>query len=341
LNRIRSSTVLLGLTSLAFARNAGGHDVARAGTIPVQPDATIGVAYDAPSSCPDASVFMERLRARTAHADLVPAPEVARFAVIVSSTDTASSARIQFSGAEVLPATRTVSGRTCDEVVTAAALITALAIEASLSGAPPLPADPAETTAPNLPSRDTPPPFSSSEPPPGWLSGWGLGVGGGLDSLTPGGGFAWGVFGELAAHAPLALARLTLRGTAGSASVEARSATFTSLMARIAVCPLSFRIAEPFFLIPCAAVDMGRLAGEGEASAQLATPQSAAIFWSSAEAMLLARWHLGAVVALEAGGELGFPLIRHTFVFEWPRRLVYEVPAVETGVHVAFALRFH
>jgi hypothetical protein len=339
LKRICSSTALLGLASLAFARQARGQDDANPDARARELETAVGVAYEAPSSCPDASVFMERLRARTAHVDLAPVAEVAGFAVVVSSTDTSSSARIRISGAGVLPETRTVSGRTCDEVVSAAALITALAIEAS-SSAPPLRADRAETT-PNPPPRDTPPTLSSNEAPRGWLRSWGFGATGGVDSLVPGGGLAWGVFGELAARAPLDLARLTLRGTAGSASAEGRSATFTALMARLTLCPLSLQIVESFFLIPCAGVDVGQLAGEGEPSAQLATPRSAAIFWSSADVMLLARWHLGGVFALEAGGELGFPLVRHTFVFEGPSQLVYEVPAVGAGAHLGLALRFH
>jgi hypothetical protein len=85
---------------------------------------------------------MARLRARTEHADLAPAGEGARFAVMVSSTETASSALIQFSGADALPVTRAVNGRTCDEVVSAAALITALSIEASWTGAPTMLSDP-------------------------------------------------------------------------------------------------------------------------------------------------------------------------------------------------------
>jgi hypothetical protein len=282
---------------------------------------------------------MERLRTRTAHADLAPVAEGARFSVIVSSTDSISSARIEFNDPDGMPATRTVSGRTCDEVVSAAALITALTIEAS-SGAP-SPADPKEPTTANPLSRDTPLPLAPREPPPRWLRSWGFGATGGIDSWTPGAGFSWGGFGELAASAPLALVRLTALGATSSTSVDTRSASFTSLMARITVCPLSLRIAEPLFLIPCSAVDMGRVTGQGEASADLPTPHSTSIFWSSIEAMLLVRWHLGAVVALEAGAELGFPLVRHTFVFEGPTQVVYDVPSVGVGAHAAFAVRFH
>jgi hypothetical protein len=199
LKRIRSSTVLIALTSLGLARSASGQDVAAAGAVLVKPDAAVGVAYDAPPGCPEASVFMERLRTRTAHADLAPVAEGARFSVIVSSTDSISSARIEFNDPDGMPATRTVSGRTCDEVVSAAALITALTIEAS-SGAP-SPADPKEPTTANPLSRDTPLPLAPREPPPRWLRSWGFGATGGIDSWTPGAGFSWGGFGELAASA--------------------------------------------------------------------------------------------------------------------------------------------
>jgi hypothetical protein len=282
---------------------------------------------------------MERLRARTAHADLARAGEVAPFAVIVSSSENASSARIRFSGADAQPAIRTVSGRTCDEVVSAAALITALAIEATLSGAPPLPRESADPASPGVLPPDTA--ASPSEARSRWLHAWGLGATAGIDSWTPGGGYAAGIFGELAARAPLALVRLTLRATTGSASVDERSATFTSQMARLSLCPVSIEIAEPLILFPCAAIDAGRLAAEGDASAALPGPRTAAIFWSAAEAVLVVRWQLGAWMALDVGGELGFPLVRHTFVFEAPNQLVDEVPVVGAGVHAAFALRFH
>jgi hypothetical protein len=339
LKGIRSSAALLGLTSLAVARNARAVDVPQ-GAASDTSDTPIGVAYDAPSHCPDASLFIERVRARTADAELVPDAEVARFAVIVSSTDMASSARIRFTGADAQPATRTVSGRTCDEVVSAAALITALAIEATRSGAPPEAPEPAEPPRPNPPARD-----AASSPPrevrSTWLRSWGIGAMGGFGSSMPGGGYLAGVLGEIAAGAPLDLVRLTLRGTTGSTSVDARSASFTALMARLSLCPLSLRMAEPLLLVPCAGVDVGRLAGRGEPSADLSTPRSAAIFWSSAGAEVLVRWQLGSMVVLEAGGELEFPLVRHTFVFDGPTRLVYDVPAVGVGAHAGLVMRFH
>jgi hypothetical protein len=341
LKDIRAAPSTIALTSLALAGNAGAGDLPKGGVLPADPGSTVGVAYEAPSRCPDASAFVERLRARTSHGDLAPSSEVARFIVIVSSTQAASSARIEFSGADSQPVTRTVSGRTCEEVVSAAALITALAIEATLGGAPAVIPEATEPAATSPPVRDTVVAPSPGEPRSIWLRGGGLGASGGLDSWTPGGGYAWGVFGELAGRAPLVFARLTLRGTAGSTSVEARSATFTSLMARLSLCPFSLQISEPISLIPCAAIDVGRLTGQGEASAELRTPRSAAILWSAAEAVLLVRWQLGDLVAIEAGGELGFPLVRHTFVFEWPTRLVYEVPALGAGAYAAVALRFH
>ena len=335
---IRSATALVGLTSLAIGRHAWAVEAAP-GTASAESETTIGVAYEAPSHCPDAATFMARVRARTSHADLVAVAEVARFAVVVSSADMASSAVIRFSGDDAPSTTRTVTGRTCDEVVSAAALITALAIEATSSNAP-IEAAEREPPAPNSPADDA----ISSQPSQArstWRRGWGIGAMGGLGSWLPGGEYVAGVFGEIAASVPLDLVRLTGRGTTASTSIDARSATFTSLTARLSLCPLSLQVAEPLFLLPCASLDVGRLAARGVASPELPSPRSAAIFWSSAAAEVLVRLQLGSMVVVEAGGELGFPLTRHTFAFDGPTRLVYEVPAVGVGAHGALVMRFH
>jgi hypothetical protein len=338
LKGIGSSAALFVSTSLAIARSAFGSDGLARGASFAEPDQAIWIAYDAPSLCPGAEVFMDRVHARTAHGDLAPSAEVARFRVIVSSGDMSSSARIQFIGADAQPATRTVSGRTCDEVVSAAALITALAIEATWSGAPPAPEESAPPARPSAPSDATLPPSESRS---SWPRGWGLGAAGGIDSWTPGGGYGGGVWGEMLGRPPLELVQLAFRATTGSASVDARSARFKALMARLSLCPISLRIADRILLFPCAAVDVGRLAAEGQISAALSGPRTTAIFWSSAEAVLAMRWDLGEWIALEAGAELGFPLIRHTFIFEGPAQVVDEVPVVGAGAHAACVLRFH
>lgn len=337
MNDIRVASARLVLTSITLARTLGAAEATPA--LSPQQDEGARIAYEAPSRCPDASVFMERLRARTVHGDLAPAGEVARFVVIVSSTETGSSARLQLGGADGQSVTRTITGRTCDEVVSAAALITALAIEAMWGGAAPRPPELGEPSTPNFP-RD-PPVLVPSEPPASWLRSWGLGATGGFDAGTPGGGYAWGAFGELAARAPFERVRLTFRGTTGSASIDGRSASFDSLMGRISLCPFSLRIADPLLLLPCAAAEAGRLAGRGDASAALRDPRSAAILWLAAGAVVSLRWQLGALMAIEVGGDLRFPLVRHTFVFEWPTRLVYEVPVLAGGVHASVALVFH
>jgi hypothetical protein len=336
LKDIRAASARLALTSLTLAQTVGAADATPA--LSPQQDENARIAYEAPSSCPDAMAFMERLRARTARGALASPGQVARFVVIVSSTETASSARLELGGAGGQSVARTVTGRTCDEVVSAAALITALAIEAVLGGAA-QPRAPEDQSTPSLP-RD-PPILVPSEPRERWVRSWGLGVTAGLDAGTPGGGYAWGAFGELAGRAPFERVRLTIRGTTGSASIDGRSASFDSLMARISLCPFSLRLADPLALLPCAAADAGRLVGRGEPSADLREPRSAAILWLAAGAVVSLRWQLGALMAIEAGGELGFPLVRHTFVFEWPTRLVYEVPVLAGGVFASVALVFH
>jgi hypothetical protein len=303
------------------------------------------VAYRAPARCPDGAVFIERVRARTTRGDLTPTCESAGcFAVNVTSDDAASSARVEFLDANDQAVVRTVTGETCDEVVSAAALITALAIEANLgperdpnAEAPP----PADAPAPAPSIREKPAPANRMDTDPGSSLTWGLGAAGGLDSwAAPGSAYAAAAFGEVGWRAPLRLVRLAFRGAAASTTINGRGATFTLLGARLSACPASLALSSKLELLPCAGIDVGRLAGRGEASAALPDPKQAAIFWSAAEALLMVRWQVGSLVALELGGELGFPLVRHSFIFEGPSQAIYDVPAVGAGVSAGAAVRF-
>jgi hypothetical protein len=321
--------VFVWLGSIASA--AGGTEASR-------------VAYSAPPTCPDGGAFVERVRARTPYADLAERGGTARFVVTIVDSDGASSGTVQFSGARREPVVRHVAGRSCDEVASAAALIVALAIEATLDagGDPPRPdseaSRPTARDAPRSPERPTEPRVLDERD----AFRWGAGAMAGWDSWSaPSGALVFGAFAQLTGPAPVHVVRLGVRGAAASTALADRRATFTALGARVSVCPVSIELAPRLDLAPCAGVDLGQLSGKGVASAALADARTAAIFWAALDTGVLARWQATDLLAIELGGELGFPLVRHNFIFEGPTQLIYEVPTWGAGVSVGAAVRFH
>ncbi|HMJ54194.1 MAG TPA: hypothetical protein VK540_19065 [Polyangiaceae bacterium] len=296
------------------------------------------IVYRGPAVCPDGIAFLERVRSRTPRAELAHDGEPARFVVTVTASEGESSGRVELTSHRSEPVVRKVFGKTCDEVVSAAALITALAIEATLD---------ADTDSPKPPAREDNEKMASADAAPvtekpGDSVRWGAGITGGWDSWSaPSGAYTMGAFGEMTGAAPLRIVRLGLRGATGSTSIGDRSAAFTLLAGKVSLCPVSLALGSRLELAPCVGIDVGQLGGKGEQSASLAEPQSAAIFWSAAEAGFLFRWQAAGFLALEAQAALGFPLVRHSFIFEGPMQLIYDVPAIGAGAGVGAAVRFH
>src|SRR5882724_9000230 len=109
--------------------------------------------YSAPPECPPAAGFEREFRARTTRAELVTgAADASRsFAVTLSSESGRAVGRIKIDGPAGATATRVIAGQTCSGVVSALALVAALAVD-PLAGQPapvaPQPARPAARPAP-------------------------------------------------------------------------------------------------------------------------------------------------------------------------------------------------
>jgi hypothetical protein len=295
------------------------------------------IRYRAPPACPDGVTFIERVRSRTPHAALAGEGAAPSFVVTVTSSEGESVGRVEFAGSREEGVVRHVSGKTCDEVVSAAALITALAIEAM--AAPEAVAVPTFDDSKGPMKEPTPPDPGAG--PARTAFGWGAGATVGIDGWSaPSGAYTFGAFGEMSGPAGLRLMRLGFRGATGSASIDERAAAFLLLGGRLSLCPVSLDLVTHLEIAPCAGIELGYLGGRGKPSAALPEARAAAIFWSAAATELLVRWHAGQVIVLELGGELGFPLVRHNFIFEGPTQLIYEVPALGAGLRIGAALHF-
>jgi hypothetical protein len=305
--------------------------------------------YRAPEGCPDAGAFVRHVQERTTRARVGAPGELARtFVVEVRAETTGASAELTFTDSHGVGVTRAVRGESCDEVVSAIALVTALAIEAGPSdaGEPP-PVAPAQGRAAETPPADraSPPamkPALRAPEPDTVVASVGLETG--VTSwLGPPPTTGIGVFGEIGAYAG-ASGRLTLLGATSSELVPLDSQTyrrgdFTALLARIEGCPVAALLGAGFRLLPCVAVGAGALRGEG-GSSSVQPPKTSTIFWADLVPTLRLDWTLSDTLVFFAQGELGLPLVRHTFHFDGPYDEVFEVPTAGAGAAFGLAWRF-
>jgi hypothetical protein len=284
------------------------------------------IAYRGAQGCPDENVFIEQVRARTPRAVLAHEGESAAFVVTVSAGESESSGQVERTDAEGTNVVRRVTGKTCDEVVSAAALITALGLEARL--APP-DAGPAQTRDP---SDTVPDAVDVPTAAPPASSPWSAGAAFGIDSWSaPGGAWTASVFAELGSRAPFRYVRLRLRGASGAAAKDLRRASFLLAAGGLALCPMAVELATRVELAPCVGVELGNLNGRGVESAALPNPRSADIFWAAGYAALRIRWRIAQALSLELAGEIAFPLVRHDFTFQAPPDVIYALPAIGAG----------
>jgi hypothetical protein len=124
----------------------------------------VRIQLSAPKGCPDAAAFIRAVRQRTARFRLAGgSDEVRTLVATITPAGSAFSGRLvtQSLGREI--SERTVSGKTCDDVMAVLAFMTALAIDPSFSrptDSPP-PPQPARPLAPPIPSPQT---TSAAEP---------------------------------------------------------------------------------------------------------------------------------------------------------------------------------
>ena len=326
----RRATVLVGAISLALACTL----FARPGAAQELPEA-IAWTYRAPPECPSAEIFQREFEARTQRAELVTgiANATRSFVVTLSSEPGRTVGRIEIHGPTTAVSKRVVAGHTCASVVSALALVAALAVDPLAAEAP----SPVEPVAPRPLPVKTPDNRRASTSHTVVASGL---EGGTALGLFPNPAPSVSTFVEARRERGSALspsARLSLSASVSSpVSVSPGSASFRWMAAALDGCPLQLRLAKGWRATPCAFVRLGVLAGSGRG---VATPEAESRRWIALGGSARLDWNfLGAFFA-EAHGRLEAPLARDTFVFVLPERVVvHAVPAVlgsfELGVGV-------
>lgn len=116
----------------------------------------VRVAYEASAGCPGSDVFLAQVRERVGTGWEAPPNVLARtIEVRVTGGGDRSIARIDFVDENQQPITRVVTAKTCDEVVTGIALVTALAIESRIAEAVGK-SEPAPATDSTAPASEVP-----------------------------------------------------------------------------------------------------------------------------------------------------------------------------------------
>jgi hypothetical protein len=123
----------------------------------------IRIQFSAPKQCPDGSAFIRALRQRTGRFQLGAGAEETRvFVATITGADPLVAGRLEIRGRGKDLSVRRVSGKTCDEVMEALALMTALAIDPNVPNAPNPPRASHAAAAVNPPNG-----AASSTPPAG------------------------------------------------------------------------------------------------------------------------------------------------------------------------------
>jgi len=322
-----SAAVGIAATYSSMARAAPGDDAVR-------------IHYDAPAPCPDLAYFTAQLRERTERGRLADANELARtFEIEVVSAGQGFSGQVEFlddAGAKV---NRRVQGEQCDAVVSSLALITALALDATVheQDSEPAPATPTPPPIP-VPAPASPARAEHSKEKHRALRAVraGLQVGYGSVTSAP----RLGLLGEAELRSGLSV-RLTAHYAWHELEVDAgRNASLRLLGIESSVCP--WRVDWGVVgVTPCAAFDLGALRAAGVPSAELPSSSSETIWWASVGGQLALAYRPAAPFWLELRGAVEFPLrAGYRFTFKNPDQTAYEVPYVSGWGGISGGVRF-
>ncbi len=317
------------------------------------PVEAIRLDYHAPGECPSRDVFSAQVFGRTPHARVAQDNERARaFAVRLTVTPERADGEVTIRDLDDSVSTRKVRGRTCDEVVLALALVTALAIDPTASMAPiPLapaaaspPGDAAATVDAFVPT-DTgalppevdaalalPPPNVEHETQPVAarlvqrpFAALSIAL---RTSLFPDvatqGAVALGFEldrGDILSPEVRGLFVAALTDDATTSLGRARYAYFGG---RVDGCPIRLRPAASLDLRPCVALETGQFSARG---LDIPDSQRSSRLWLELSALARVRYRPGIgglFVELDAALEL--PLIRDRYIVDPPGTVIFRPP---------------
>jgi hypothetical protein len=279
--------------------------------------------------CPDVSTFAAEVEGRTQRVRWARQDEAAiELGVAIASVPGGATGTLTMRAADGTASERRVAAASCAQVVGALALVAALAIDPEASTEPvvrPLPAAPAPDRLSVAPS----PPMA----PVGWS--WQIGISGeALTALAPDLAF-W-----VRPHVELARGDSALRLSVGWARATASqpdgAAALRLLAGRLEACPVRLSVGASLRVVPCAALDAGRLTASGldvTPSARVHRP------WLTGGVSARLAFLALSPMSLELGGELFAPFVRDRF-YMGADTTVHRTSAVGGTLSLGVGVRF-
>jgi len=324
---------------------------------PAPTEEAIRITYDGPAACTTEEAFFAQVAARTPRARLAGRDARARtFMVSLTKGSEASFGRLVMRAPDGAESERDVTGDTCDEVVSALALVCALAVDPQAStrrlpASPPPPPPPPPVVAlppPPAPAVVTPPAADTPFVPPrdmpaGEVRRWHLALA--LDASLAAGVSPSPLFGtpvtveaDLPAGPVLApTLRLGFeRASSGGGGSTGPTAVFTWTIAVVEGCPRRWQLG-PVRLEPiCLRVEAGAVEGVG---ANVTPSHDLTRGWVALGAVARVEWAFWKPLFLDLEGGARFPLVRPTYFVE-PDTTVYPVPVVAGVIQGGLGVRF-
>lgn len=299
------------------------------------PKRTFTLDYSRHGECPAEHELLRQIARRTPIAQRVTRDGEVRAVVHVEADGSSARASVEWREGDA-KTRREVDGNDCKEVVSAVALIVALALDPDADTG--LIPERATSAAPRLPASTStlPAPAPAPAPAPRWRLDVGAlaGVtGGGLPTVHP-------YFGPRVAFARerrgVWAPRAELSGyyARGHSPTSSGTARLTWWVGRLGLCPMELDSGE-WFALPCATFDAGELTVEGSATERARTSR---VLWYGPGAVLrFGGRPLDALsVALESGTVA--PLAHDRFYF-WIDRTAYRIPDVAGYIGTAIGVR--
>jgi hypothetical protein len=303
--------------------------------------------YGAPHACPEADAFVARVRERTARGRLAAPEELARtFRVAIAEDAGGFLGRIEFLDDAGAAVSRSVRGEQCDAVVSSLALITALALDATLdedSRVLPLPvmtsSSPRPRPARHPPKWEPPRAFRATASPPRRVTSMRIGLTGGYAGAVH--APSLGLLGQLDFRGGWALRLAAHYGWDDFvADDQGRRAKLRTQGIETSVCPWRYGPRD-LAIAPCALLDLGYLHVAGVRDSQLTSASGQGIFWAAAGAELRLAWEPRSAFWAEIRVAGLLPLRQgYRFTFENPRKDAYLAPPFAASAGLSGGVRF-
>lgn len=305
------------------------------------------VEYEAPASCPAEESFWAAVMARTSKVRRGDEGRPSRtFVIRLAAGNDGSTGHLAVRAVDGSTTEREVAGDTCEEVVSALALVAALAVDPNATTKPlPLPAAPRRAPAvpPPAPPR-APAAAVVTVPQPAGEAPVRARTAASLGGVVAAGAAPGPLFG-----AALAVAATRPRGgwleptvrleiaaaSTGTVTVPGGTATFSTVTGAIDGCPGGWTLGR-WRLEPCLRLEGGAVAAQGD---DVAAPRTDTHPWGAAGVVGHAEWRTSSGFFADFGAAVRVPLVRTTFFFE-PNTTIYRTAPVGGVFSAGLGLRF-